>query len=140
MFMIDYKSRTPLYQQIVDNVERLALSGLLPPGGQLPSVRSLAVELSINPNTIARAYAELENRGVIYSRPGRGSFMADNTEALRQLGREQLRGRGMELSREARRLRFDRGGFLDFCGVCWDSGESEESGQRAAEKEGKRHD
>jgi len=139
MFMIDYKSRTPLYQQIVDNVERLGLSGLLPPGGQLPSVRSLAVALSINPNTIAKAYAELESRGVIYSRPGRGSFMAESLEALRQAGREQLRGRGTDLAREARRLRFDKSGFLDFCGRCWE----EEAGGAASahtEKEGEAHD
>jgi len=137
--MIDYKSRTPLYQQIVENVERLGLAGLLPPGGQLPSVRSLAMALSINPNTIAKAYAELESRGVIYSRPGRGSFMAESLEALRRAGREQLRGRGLELCREARRLRFDKSGFLELCGRCWDE---EDRGAASAhtEKAGEAHD
>ncbi|MDO4732644.1 MAG: GntR family transcriptional regulator, partial [Bacillota bacterium] len=74
MFAIDYKSRVPLYQQIVENVEKLTLRGILLPEQQLPSVRALAMELSINPNTIAKAYAELEARGLIYSLPGRGSF------------------------------------------------------------------
>ena len=65
MFSIDYRSRTPIYRQIIDNVENLAARGVLQPDGQLPSVRSLAVELSINPNTIAKAYSELEAKGII---------------------------------------------------------------------------
>ena len=84
MFTIDYKSRVPIYRQLVDRVEYLAARGLLSPGSQLPSVRALAVELSINPNTIAKAYSELEAKGVIYSVPGRGSFVSDNTDTLRQ--------------------------------------------------------
>ena len=59
MFTIDYKSRVPIYRQLVDRVEYLAARGLLSPGSQLPSVRALAVELSINPNTIAKAYSAL---------------------------------------------------------------------------------
>ena len=91
MFTIDYKSRVPLYQQIVDNVEKLTLRGLLLPEQQLPSVRALAVELSINPNTIAKAYGELEAKGLIYSLPGRGSFVAENPAKLRENARAQLR-------------------------------------------------
>ena len=84
MFSIDYRSRTPIYRQIIDNVENLAARGVLQPDGQLPSVRSLAVELSINPNTIAKAYSELEAKGIIYSLPGRGSFLCGNSCALRR--------------------------------------------------------
>ena len=84
MIKIDYRDARPIYEQIVDGVENLALRGALPAGSQLPSVRQLAMELSINPNTIQRAYAELERRGVIYSAKGRGNFISDDTAALRQ--------------------------------------------------------
>ena len=64
---IDSMSRQPVYEQIVDQVEQMILSGLMRPGEQLPSVRSLSLELSINPNTIQKAYAELDGRGIIYT-------------------------------------------------------------------------
>ena len=101
VFTIDYKSRVPLYQQIVDNVEKLTLRGILLPEQQLPSVRALAMELSINPNTIAKAYMELKAKGLIYSLPGRGSFVAASQDSLREAAREQLRGRIAALRQEA---------------------------------------
>ena len=63
MITIDYKDRRPLYQQLMEKIEELALNGLIQADEQLPSVRSLAVELAINPNTIQRAYGELEKKG-----------------------------------------------------------------------------
>ncbi|MDR1961498.1 MAG: GntR family transcriptional regulator [Gracilibacteraceae bacterium] len=90
MITVDYKSRQPLYEQIIERVENLALLGLLPPDSQLPSVRQLAAELSINPNTIQRAYGDLEKRGVIYSLPGRGSFVAARSEELRERKKQAL--------------------------------------------------
>lgn len=78
MILIDYKDRRPLYEQIVEKLSDLMVRGVLAQGSQLPSVRSLATELSINPNTIQRAYAELERQGYIYSVKGRGSFVAEN--------------------------------------------------------------
>ncbi|MCL1905721.1 MAG: GntR family transcriptional regulator [Clostridiales bacterium] len=90
MISVDYRSRTPLYRQLVDNIEDAAARGFLPPDSQLPSVRSLAMELSINPNTIQRAYTELERRGVIYSLAGRGSFVCGSPAALLQAKRERL--------------------------------------------------
>ena len=83
MIRIDYRDGRPIYEQVVDQVESLALRGALPSGSQLPSVRQLAVELSINPNTIQRAYAELERRGVIYAAKGRGNFISDDMSVLR---------------------------------------------------------
>lgn len=82
MITIDYKDRRPIYQQLMEKIEELALGGLIQADEQLPSVRSLAVELAINPNTIQRAYGELEKKGVVYSVPGRGSFLAASQEAL----------------------------------------------------------
>ena len=78
MILIDYKDRRPLYEQIVEKLSDLMVRGVLVQDSQLPSVRSLATELSINPNTIQRAYAELERQGYIYSVKGRGSFVAEN--------------------------------------------------------------
>lgn len=82
MFTIDSMSRQPVYEQIVQQMERFVLSGLMKPGDQLPSVRNLSVELSINPNTIQKAYSELDHRGIIYSVPGRGCFVSENAASL----------------------------------------------------------
>ena len=77
MIVLDYRDRRPLYEQVTERFEELMFHGGLPQDTQLPSVRSLAAELSINPNTIQRAYAELERQGYIYSVKGKGSFVAD---------------------------------------------------------------
>lgn len=82
MIIIDYKDRRPIYEQIIERFQDLIVKGILKPDSQLPSVRSLAMELSINPNTIQRAYAELERQGYIYSIKGRGSFVSFNDELL----------------------------------------------------------
>ena len=76
MYSIDNQSRKAVYEQIVEQTERFVLSGILSPEQSMPSVRSLSVELSVNPNTIQKAYSELERRGVIYIAPGRGSFVS----------------------------------------------------------------
>ena len=77
MIVLDYRDRRPLYEQVTEKLEELMFSGVLPPDCRLPSVRSMATELSINPNTIQRAYAELERQGYIYSIQGNGSFVSD---------------------------------------------------------------
>ena len=79
MIVIDYRDRKPIYEQIVEKFQMLIIKGVLEPDTQIPSVRSLATELSINPNTIQRAYTELERQGYIYSIKGKGSFVADNS-------------------------------------------------------------
>lgn len=82
MFQIDPLSRKPVYEQLIDQLERLILSGVLHAGDQLPSVRSLSIELSVNPNTIQKAYGELDTRGIIYSIPGIGCFVSERAAAL----------------------------------------------------------
>lgn len=82
MIILDYKDRRPIYEQIVDKFSELILNGILKPDEKLPSVRSLAMELSINPNTIQRAYGELERRGYTYSVKGRGIFVSYNEELV----------------------------------------------------------
>ena len=77
MLYIDYKSGLPIYEQVYNGILRLAALGVLQPGGQLPSVRSVAADAGVNPNTVQKAYAMLERDGVIVSVPGRGSFLAE---------------------------------------------------------------
>ncbi|MDO4831391.1 MAG: GntR family transcriptional regulator [Clostridia bacterium] len=77
MFQIDFTSRIPIYEQLCSNVIRLASAGVLKPGDRIPAVRALATELGVNPNTVAKAYKELEARGYIYSAAGRGSFVTE---------------------------------------------------------------
>lgn len=101
MFTIDKFSRKPIYEQIISQVETLILLGDLPPESQLPSVRQLAVELSVNPNTLQKAYMELERRGLTVTSPGNGRFIAPNApEILRESKLSQL----IELKRIAGEL------------------------------------
>ncbi|MBQ3544805.1 MAG: GntR family transcriptional regulator [Lachnospiraceae bacterium] len=82
MFKIDIMSRVPVYEQIIEQMEKFILTGILSAKEQVPSVRSLSVELSVNPNTIQKAYSDLDRRGIIYSVPGRGCFVAENAKEL----------------------------------------------------------
>lgn len=85
MFSIDLTSRIPIYEQIYQKIVGLILNGSLSENDQLPSVRSLAKSTGVNPNTVAKAYQELERNGVIYSVPGRGSFVsAQNYDEFRK--------------------------------------------------------
>lgn len=91
MFTVDIMSRQPIYEQLMHQVEELVLSGLLKAGDHLPSVRSLSVELAVNPNTIQRAYSELEARGILCAVPGRGCFItAEAGSCLEQKARRRL--------------------------------------------------
>ena len=82
MFKIDIMSRVPVYEQIIEQMEKFILTGILSSKEQVPSVRSLSVELSVNPNTIQKAYSDLDRRGIIYSVPGRGCFVSENAKEL----------------------------------------------------------
>lgn len=84
MFDIDLMSRTPIYEQLCRKVTELILKGVLKEQDKLPSVRSLAADLGVNPNTVAKAYTLLERDGIIYSLAGRGSFIAKPDTNLTQ--------------------------------------------------------
>ena len=83
MIVLDYPDRRPLYEQVEEKFRHLILNGALQPGSRMPSVRQLAMELSINPNTIQRAYMQLEQEGLIYPVKGKGNFIADSEEVRR---------------------------------------------------------
>lgn len=87
--LIDYKDRRPIYEQIESGLTEMIARGVMGPGEQLPSVRNLAMELAINPNTIQRAYNELEQKGIIYCVKGKGNFVADMKE-LEKIRRQQI--------------------------------------------------
>ena len=118
MIVLDSRDSRPLYQQVKDSLRRMMLTGLLEPDEKLPSVRSLATQLAINPNTIQRAYAELEAEGYIYSVAGRGSFVsAGDGEHLRRIA--ELTGRLVPLLEELKSLGYTREQLL----VLWEGGE-----------------
>ncbi|MEY8522836.1 GntR family transcriptional regulator [bacterium 1XD8-76] len=112
MIMLDYKDTRPIYEQVVEKFQTLILKGVLEPDAQLPSVRSLAFELSINPNTIQRAYGELERQGFIYTVKGRGGFVRYNEDLL-EIRKERLREQIAEILEEARELDIPIGELLE---------------------------
>ena len=90
MISLNYRDSRPIYEQIRDGLRKLIVTGAMQPDEKLPSVRSLAQQLSINPNTIQRAYNELESEGYIYSVPGKGSFASGDTGAEERRKQELL--------------------------------------------------
>lgn len=80
MIMIDFRDKRPIYEQIVEKFQHLIIQGAMEADSKMPSVRNLAIELSINPNTIQKAYGELERQGYIYAVKGKGNFVCCNEE------------------------------------------------------------
>lgn len=113
MFELDLRSRVPIYEQLVDKLKELIISEVLKKDEPLPSVRILAGQLTINPNTIQKAYRELETQGYIYSIPGKGSFVAPvaHDKRLEKLGR--LKGELAKLLSEAMYLGMKKEELLD---------------------------
>ena len=99
MLNLDYRDARPIYEQMRDNLRRLMVSGAIQEGEKLPSVRSLASNLAINPNTIQRAYESLEAEGYVYSIPGKGSFAAPRT-GVDEERRDRLLGQFDSLTAE----------------------------------------
>lgn len=103
MITVNYRDARPVYEQIMDGLRRMIISGVLAPDERLPSVRELAAQLAINPNTIQRAYRELEQSGYIYSVAGKGNFAGRRQEV--DVGRRETLLRTLrETARELRYL------------------------------------
>ena len=90
MIKLDLQSRTPLYEQLQEQIIRLSLLGVLDKNQQLPSVRALARDVGVNPNTVAKAYQELERQGIIYTVTGKGSFVSPDILTLESPKKEAL--------------------------------------------------
>ncbi|MCR4798720.1 MAG: GntR family transcriptional regulator [Lachnospiraceae bacterium] len=80
MIVLDYRDKRPIYEQVVEKLEHLIVCGALEANTKMPSVRSLALDLSVNPNTIQRAYAQLEQDGYLYTVVGRGNYVTGESE------------------------------------------------------------
>ena len=80
MISLDYRDKRPIYEQVVEKLEKLIVCGALESNTRLPSIRTLALELSVNPNTIQRAYAQLEQDGYLYTVTGRGNYVTSEAE------------------------------------------------------------
>ena len=89
MFMIDVQSKQPIFEQLSDQILKFISIGILQPNDKLPSVRSLASELGVNPNTVSKTYQELEKRGYVYSEKGKGCFVSNN-EAEKMIEQDKL--------------------------------------------------
>lgn len=107
MITLNYRDSRPIYEQIKDGLRKLIVTGALQPDDRLPSVRSLAAQLAINPNTIQRAYNELESEGYIYSISGKGSFASKNAGA-ETARKQELMKQAQELFQELRYLGTDQ--------------------------------
>lgn len=100
MIELDLRSRIPIYEQIIEKIKDLIIKEVLKKDEQLPSVRALSTELTINPNTIQKAYRELERQGYIYTIPGKGNFVAPvkkiiNEEKVKEI-KEEIKKKVME--------------------------------------------
>ena len=121
MISINYRDPRPIYEQIQSELRRLMLTGALPPGSRLPSVRELAGQLAINPNTIQRAYRELEADGYILSVAGKGSFVAKkNTELLREEQLKKIEGHLSEVRRLAAAISLSREDIREMLELMWE--------------------
>lgn len=109
---LNYQDGRPIYEQIVEEYKRLILKGALLPDEQMPSVRNLAVELSANPNTVQKAYTELERQGFLYVVKGRGNFISGDS-SLREAKKREMRKQLDRLLEEADELGIARSELLE---------------------------
>lgn len=112
MIIIDYKDTRPIYEQVSEKFKLLILKGVLSADEQMPSVRNLAMELSINPNTIQKAYADLEREGFIYTVKGRGNFVS-GAENLLLERRKSCMEKILALVKEAQEYGITREEIID---------------------------
>ena len=108
MFLVNPKSKQPLYEQLVEQLRRQLFLGAAQAGQALPSVRQLATELGINPNTIQKAYRRMEAEGMIISVPGKGSFISDDLADMLKIQRDEQLQKTRELIRTCREMGLDR--------------------------------
>jgi GntR family transcriptional regulator len=124
---VDPRSGVPIYQQIVEQVKRSTALGVLQSGEQLPTVKQLALDLTINPNTVARAYRDLERDGVIETSPGRGSFVKGDGVSSTRAAASDVTRRAMEGAvREAKAMGLTRADVRDVVDAVLDRWFSEE--------------
>lgn len=127
MILLDYRDKRPIYEQMVEKLERLIVSGGLEQGSKMPSVRSLAVDLAVNPNTVQRAYTMLEQEGYLYSVTGRGSFVAPEQE-WRDGQLSRVLAEWVAMTRKARDAGLSRQALQEELAAVYSRAGTEESG------------
>ena len=115
MISLNYRDSRPIYEQIKESIRKLIVTGALQRGEKLPSVRALAAELAINPNTIQRAYTELEAEGYLYSVPGKGSFAAAPEPGTDDTRRQELMKQLQAIVQELQYLGVSQEEILSLC-------------------------
>ncbi|WP_096201373.1 GntR family transcriptional regulator [Bacillus sp. FJAT-45350] len=113
MFQLDVRSRKPIYEQLVEKLKEFIFHEVFKPDEQLPSVRVLAQELTINPNTIQKAYRELESQGYIYSVPGKGKFVAPQSNSINDEKVKKMKNDLIKLISEALYLGINKDELLN---------------------------
>lgn len=121
MIHIDYHDKRPIYEQIAEKIQTLIVRGAFEKDMKLPSVRNLAIELSINPNTIQRAYAELESNGFIYTVKGRGNFVATKENYIDN-EREHAVEQVVKAVKQAKELGIEKNGINKLVDKCFEEG------------------
>ena len=104
MFFVNPRSKQPLYEQLVEQLRRQIVLGGMKAGAAMPSVRQLATELGINPNTIQKAYRRMEEEGMILSIPGKGSFVSDDLADMLTKQREDQRSKAKQMLQSCREM------------------------------------
>jgi GntR family transcriptional regulator len=108
-FNVDPRSSTPVYQQLVDEIKAAIALGIMAPGDRMPTVRDMATELALNPNTVAKAYQKLEQEGIIVTMRSRGTFVAQRSSADFRLARKKLNEQIEKVLIEAYHLGLNKG-------------------------------
>lgn len=132
MIVIDYKDRRPIYEQVVERFQDLIVKNVIRAGEQMPSVRSLAMELAINPNTIQKAYAELERRGFTYTVKGRGSFVSAREDFLEYTRKEVLESFRGDVG-DAKDLQIPKNVLTEIIDQCYEGADSHSGPERLPE-------
>ena len=124
MFLVNPRSKQPLYEQLVEQLRRQIVLGGMKAGAAMPSVRQLATELGINPNTIQKAYRRMEEEGMILSVPGKGSFVSDNLAEMLTKQREDQRNKARQILLSCREMGITKEEIVQMVEAIYEEGEA----------------
>lgn len=133
MFELDIRSRKPIYEQLMDNIKELIVTGILKSDEKLPSVRTLSQELTVNPNTIQKAYRELEREGYLYSASRKGYFVAPVDQVEQKDKLKELKETLQALLKEAIYFGLTKETLEEWFDEIKEGGETDDSRQRSNE-------
>lgn len=134
MIEIDVRSRVPIYEQIINSVKHLSLNGVLRADEKLPSVRELSQQMTINPNTVQKAYQELERQGIIYVKRGQGSFINPTIKAInKEVSMEKIREMLKQVVLEGMYLDIDKDELVKIVSETYDKGQQVPNSQTKEE-------